>query len=82
MTDIRKYGGQTEMAHCKIAKRKELLLENSTYSVKISFQMNFLRQRKTREFAASRLVLKKLLKCVFQRREMIAEKNIKNEEQK
>ncbi|MDE3401102.1 MAG: hypothetical protein PWK00_09140, partial [Coxiella burnetii] len=37
LTDIRKYGGQTEMAHCKIAKRKELLLENSTYSVKISF---------------------------------------------
>lgn len=68
MTDIRKCGGQTEMAHFKIAKRKELLLENSTYSVKISF-INELSQRKTREFAASRLVLKKLLKCVFQMEE-------------
>ena len=56
------------MAHFKIAKRKELLLENSTYSVTISF-INELSQRKPREFAASRLVLKKLLKCVFQMEE-------------
>lgn len=71
------------MAHCKIAKRKELLLENSTYSVKISFPNELSQTKENQRICWQQTCSQKIAKVCFpDGREMIAEEHIKNEEQK